>query len=409
MIGIARAVSYGINTLRYIKGESEKKRHPEKIYHICNQYLAENMDVMGMWTMMNFRTMNHPGMKNNVFHIEISPSKENTENFTMEDWQQLWKEFVEEFDKQVIYGKDGKVISGKTNIAESMATVWLHKESESGIPHLHAAVCRVDMQGRTNNDHNVDVRAQQAAEAVAIKYGWITAKNVRRRNVEMASRICMEALTAMPFWDWNDYVRRLHFVGYQTKLKRDNDGVVRSYVLLKGRAKYKASELGRGRKLTARNIENTWRALHPQSVNKVLNGDNSKTNISPNHEKRHVNVCQPNHVNHYQDWMPNTSKVMVKLDSHEDVTCYVPKDVMQVFDDMFDYRTEVNWKPLTNLAIAYFAMLAAPDVSSSVGGGSTSHEEWGRKPDEDELEWAFRCAKAAIPQIGRKPRRVFHR
>lgn len=30
MIGIAHAVSYGINTLRYIKGESEKKRHPEK-------------------------------------------------------------------------------------------------------------------------------------------------------------------------------------------------------------------------------------------------------------------------------------------------------------------------------------------------------------------------------------------
>lgn len=146
-------------------------------------------------------------------------------------------------------------------------------------------------------------------------------------------------------------------MGYQTKLKRDNDGVVRSYVLLKGRAKYKASELGRGRKLTARNIENTWRALHPQSVNKVLNGDNSKTNISPNHEKRHVNVCQPNHVNHYQDWMPNTSKVTVKLDSHEDVTCYVPKDVMQVFDDMFDYRTEVNWKPLTNLAIAYLQCL----------------------------------------------------
>ena len=100
---------------------------------------------------------------------------------------------------------------------------------------------------------------------------------------------------------------------------------------------------------------------------------------------------------------------MVKLDSHENVTCYVPKDVMQVFDDMFDYRTEVNWKPLTNLAIAYFAMLAAPGVSSSVGGGSTNHEGWGRKSDEDDLEWAHRCAIAAIHQIGRKPRRGFHR
>ena len=86
MIGIAHAVSYGINTLRYIKGESEKKRHPEKIYHVCNQFLPNDIDAMGMWTMMNFKINSHSGMKNGLFHVELSPAKECTDNFTMADW-----------------------------------------------------------------------------------------------------------------------------------------------------------------------------------------------------------------------------------------------------------------------------------------------------------------------------------
>lgn len=32
MIAKAKAISYGINDLRYITGESKHKKHPEKIY-----------------------------------------------------------------------------------------------------------------------------------------------------------------------------------------------------------------------------------------------------------------------------------------------------------------------------------------------------------------------------------------
>jgi hypothetical protein len=48
-------------------------------------------------------------------------------------------------------------------------------ESNSGVPHLHAAVCRMDEDGKINNDHNIHLRAQWAAERVAKKRGWITA------------------------------------------------------------------------------------------------------------------------------------------------------------------------------------------------------------------------------------------
>ncbi len=411
MIGIAHAVSYGINTLRYIKGESEKKRHPEEIYHVCNQFLPNDMDAMGMWSMMNFKTMSHHGMKNSLFHIEISPAKEYTNHFTMDDWKQLWNEFVDEFDKQQLYGKGGKVISGKINIAGSMASVWLHRESKSGIPHLHAAVCRVDIEGETNNDHRIDIRAQRAAEIIAIKHGWLTARKVRDKSVDVVSRTCMSILKQMPRWDWNDYVNRLEACGYTPKLKRDRQNQVVSYVVCKGWSKYKASELGRGRKLTAKNIENTWKVLHQDRLNNVeatLKANQEKFVNKPVSGRNCLESCQPVSVNHYTEWMPESRKVNIEWKG-KSYNRFVPKKAIQVFDEVFDYQVEGNWQALTNLALAYFTMLAAPSVTPSVGGGATNHEGWGRKRDEDESDWAHRCAKAAIHTIGRKPKKGMHR
>ena len=411
MIGIAHAVSYGINTLRYIKGESEKKRHPEKIYHVCNQFLPNDIDAMGMWTMMNFKINSHPGMKNGLFHVELSPAKECTDNFTMADWKRLWSDCVEEFDKQQLYDKEGKMISKKTSLAGSMASVWLHQESKSGIPHLHAAVCRVDMQGNTNNDHRIDIRVQRAAEIVAVKYGWMTARKVRDRNVDLVSQACMNALRQMPRWDWNDYVARLEACGYTPKLKRDRQNQVVSYIICKGWTKYKASELGRGRKLTVKNIENTWKALHQEAqkiVAPTLKENQEMFADKPISAMFSHKSCQSGSVNHYTERQPGSSCVNIEWNG-ESYSRFVPKKVTQAFDEVFDYRVEGNWQSLTNLALAYFTMLATPSVTSSVGGGASNNEGWGRKRDEDELDWAYRCAKAAIHAIGRKPKKGMRR
>ena len=52
MIGKAKAISHGINALRYIKGESRNKKEPEKIHHVCDQYLSPDLDAMGIWLEM---------------------------------------------------------------------------------------------------------------------------------------------------------------------------------------------------------------------------------------------------------------------------------------------------------------------------------------------------------------------
>ena len=58
MIGKAKAISYGINAIRYIKGESQRKKHPELIIHVCDRHLPSGMDAMGIWLDMKMSTAN---------------------------------------------------------------------------------------------------------------------------------------------------------------------------------------------------------------------------------------------------------------------------------------------------------------------------------------------------------------
>ena len=78
---------------------------------------------------------------------------------------------------------------------------------------------------------------------------------------------------------------------------------------------------------------------------------------------------------------------------------------MQLFDDEFDYRETANHKELTDYAVALFVgMMNVPSAPSGGGGGTSSDLSWGRKEDEDEMERARRCARAAIAKHGRQPK-----
>lgn len=42
MIAKAKAISHGINDIRYITGESHNKKHPEKIYRVLDNMMHRN-------------------------------------------------------------------------------------------------------------------------------------------------------------------------------------------------------------------------------------------------------------------------------------------------------------------------------------------------------------------------------
>ena len=408
MIANAKAVAHGIRAMLYVSGESRNKKHPEKITRICDNFMPQGMDATGIFTEMKFATMNHPNIKNNVIRMEISPAMEHTENFTVDDWRQLWNDFAAAFDSQEIRDKDGNVVSSRTNISGSKSSVWLHEESKSGIPHLHAIVCRVDEEGNINNDHAIHLRAQRAAEKVARQREWTTAMRIHETNIPQVSADCMEALRELDEWSWDGYKERLAAKGYELHMRKDKKNVIRGYVLCKGNTRFKASELGKGRNLTASRIRQTWEKLHQNKTQQIRPATQQPVISTPNpsvlngtKQKPQPVIRQRNPV--YEDYMDYKSNRLPTEFEHDGKTYkrYLPDNVLDFFNIEFDYQELANWQDLQNLAMAYFTLLASPygEVSSGGGGGSQSELKWGRDPEEDEIEFALRCAREASHRL----------
>ena len=74
MIAKAKAISHGVNGLRYITGESHNKKNPEKIYRVYDNILPSHLDAYGIWNSMQLTFGQFRSMKNSVIRIELSPS-----------------------------------------------------------------------------------------------------------------------------------------------------------------------------------------------------------------------------------------------------------------------------------------------------------------------------------------------
>jgi len=404
MIGKAKAISHGVNCLRYIMGESSSKKHPERIYFVKNNLLDPSLDAAGIYDRFNFACSVKTRLKDKVIRIELSPSKRYTEGFTLADWQRLWDDFIREFDSiEIRNQKTGRLMSCKTNLANTMGTVWLHRDSRGGIPHLHGAYCRVDEDGVTNNDHRIEVRAQLAAERVARKRGWVTAREVHDVNVEQVKQACLSVLRGMVRWDWELYARELQARGLGIHLRKDNAGIIVGYSLIMGNSVFHASKLNT-RRLTAAHIEETWRALH-QAQRTVATTKARPVRVDAQPLKPSAQVDEPLKPDYsipQRDTVPHP----VVVDGQER-TLHIPQEVDDYFANEFDESKVANSTELSDMAVALFAQLLIPSVSESPGGGSGESPK--REKNEDDLEWARRCVMFAKSKLGVKSKRRFRR
>ena len=232
------------------------------------------------------------------------------------------------------------------------------------------------------------------AEQVALRRGWITAAQVRNNNIHQVNNDCMEIIRSMSSWSWMDYKAALIRKGYSVLERRDSKNILRGYILQKGNAKYKASELGVGRNLMASKLYQTWLKEHPES-NQSQRMRESKSVTRPS-----VGYTQYEH-----------GTVPYRLTTNGDEhRFYIPEKVLTMFDDEFDYRFISNAQELTDMAVSIFVgLLAAQDVNvGSGGGGSQSDLPW-RDKDDDDLKWARKCALAASRSLGKKPKTGFRR
>ena len=277
MIAKAKVISHGANAIRYSVDK-------DKAEIVKTNLLPDDISPTAMWARMlalqkkfeDKLNRYHP-LKRNMIRIEVSPTSEETRGWTMEDWQRLANDFIREFDAVDLSAKSRRKSAKATNLKGSQYVVALHRDSKSGIMHLHIDANRIDMRGNVNDAHYIYERAMAAAVKVGQQRGWKDAQEVSLQNKEVITNDCLSVLTKMPCFDWGLYTKCLTQMGYDVKLQSDNKGQVRGYAIKRGNSIYKSSELGKGRCLMPSKIEGTWAKLHHQELEKPVSAPTNNT------------------------------------------------------------------------------------------------------------------------------------
>ena len=383
MIAQGEAIAHGAAAIDY-------SMNKDKAQIVKVNDLPDNIEPLAMWSRM--MQLQHYFMKDKgnrkpierkALRFEISPTIEESKGWTMQDWLRLAEEFIAVLDSIDYRPKNKDVKLKNTNIKNSQYVVSLHFDSKSGIPHLHIVANRIDNMGNTNDAHYIGERAAHAANILNEKYGWEQSMQRREENIKQISDDCLTALKEMPHFDWNTYCRMLRNKGYDIQLKKDSIGKVCGYTIRKGNSIYKSSLLGNSRNLMPSKIEDTWRKLHQSSRAKqdsMMTSRTESTNVSST-EKSNSSM-----VYHYSIL---ADKQMYEVN--------IPKHIQGIFANEFATSDDLNVSNLAKVAVLLFSEYidAATSIASSGGGGGSPNTGWGKDKDEDERNWALRCARMA--------------
>ena len=399
MIAKADAISHGANAIRYSVNK-------EKADIVKTNYLPDDISPEAMYGRMilvqkMFAEKINKGrpLVRNMIRIEVSPTKEESQGWAMDDWVRFADEFIRVFDSIDLSGKTKRTSSKQTNLKGSQYVVALHRDSKSGILHLHIDANRMDINGKVNDGHKLGIRAVMAANIINERYGWVQSEDIGFRHRKEVTDCCMDVLRSMKKFDWDSYESELRKHGYGVKIKRDDNGVIRGYSIQRGNSNYKSSKLGIGRNLVPSKIQFTWEKLHhqegkslsPDTVSDRIRSADTRTNLQA------VSTPQPV-MKHYD----------IATDSYHSYHVEIPEAADNIIRQ--DCSLE-NAHPLAKIEeIQHTALLlfagyldaATSMAASSGGGGSSDTGGWGRDKDEDELEWARRCARMANSMCKRK-------
>ena len=417
MIMLAKVVPYGGNAVRYAL-EKEKAK-VVKVNH-----MPEGIDPTAIWYMMKHHCQLHQqdrtvgrNLERLMVQLVISPSKEEAANFTMNDWANLQDESLETMDSLGLIPKGVKK-EVKTNFRNSMNVGGLHSDSKSGTLHLHMDCCRVDLEGNTNDVHDIHKRAMMAAEIINMRHGWKQPKEIRDMRKQEIKDFCEYTLQKMPEFDVDFYFKMLRMKGYEVTPRYDKGKNLVGYTIGKNASVFKASEIGR--KFMVSQLEATWKKLHPKPAQVTVKS--AAPTFMPSSRPVRPTVqttasTQPK-VQPRVKTKPMPSLTTFNIDTP--IGCKAVK-ISNSVKDIFLNEAQVpeDNDTATVEKVAHTAMLlfagyidAATSMSESCGGGGGSAPEsgWGKKDDEDERMFARRCLKMAQSMFKPKPRqRSFHR
>ncbi len=403
MIAKASTIPHGANAIRY--SVNKDRADIVKANLLPDDISPEAMYGRMMLVQKMFAEKINKGrpLGRNVIRIEISPSEEESRNWTMDDWTRLADEFIRVFDSIDLSEKTQRASSKQTNLKGSQYIAALHRDSKSGILHLHIDANRVDMNGKINDSHKIGERAVMAANIINEKRRWVQSKEIGIRHRQEISKCCMEILRTMDKFCWRQYEMELTKRGYKVHIQENDKGKVYGYSVKRGNSNYKSSVLGIGRNLTPSKIEATWAKLH-------LQGQKSEPTNSILQQTRTANadsVVQPKMVP-----QPVIRHYDIATDEYHSYHVEIPEaadNIVRQECSLEEAHPLAKIEEIQHTALLLFAgyLDAATSMAASSGGGGSDTKGWERDKDEDELEWARRCARMANSMC--KRRRGLHR
>ena len=390
MIAKASTISHGANAIRY--SVNKEKADIVKANLLPDNISPEAMYGRMMLVQRKFAENINKGrpLGRNVIRIEISPSEEESRGWTMNDWASLSNEFIRVFDSIDLSGKTKRASSKQTNLKGSQYIAALHRDSKSGILHLHIDANRVDMEGRINDSHKIGERAVMAANIINERRGWMQSEEIGIRHRQEISVCCMEILRKMDKFSWKQYEAELTKRGYKVHLQEKESGGVYGYSIKRGNSIYKSSVLGIGRSLTPSKIEATWAKLHPQErksePTKPISQQTLTADITP--------ISQPV-IKHYN----------IATDEYHSYHVEIPEaadNIIRQNCSLEEAHPLAKLEEIQHTALLLFAgyLDAATSMATSSGGGSDTGG-WGRDRTRMNLngrvvvqEWQTACVNA---------------
>ena len=417
MIMLAKVVPYGGNAVRYAL--EKEKAEVVKVNH-----MPEGIEPTAIWYMMKHHCQLHQqdrtvgrALERLMVQFVISPSKEEAKNFTMNDWANLQDESLETMDSLGLIPK-GMKKEVKTNFRNSMNVGGLHSDSKSGTLHLHMDCCRVDLDGNTNDVHDIHKRAMMAAEIINMRHGWKQPKEIREMRKEEIKDFCEYTLRNMQEFDIDYYFKLLRMKGYEVTPRFDKDKKLVGYTIGKNASVFKASEVGR--RYMASQLEASWKKLHPAPTQVKVKpaSPTVKPSTRPTRPVTPKPTFTQTKVQPSVQPKPTPAKTVFNIDTGSEVKkVWISDPVKDIFLNEAQIPEGNDTATIEN--VAHVAMLlfaghidAATSMSESCGGGggSSPESDWGKRDDEDERAFARRCLLMAHSMYKPKTvKRGFHR
>ena len=381
MIMLAKAVPYGGNATRYAMEKEDAT--VVKVNH-----MPDYLDATEIWYRMKHHCQLHQqdrtvGRKLERFMTTfvISPSKEESENFTMDNWADLADEGLEALDSVGLLPKGMKE------------------------------------KVKTNDVHDIHLRAMMAAEIINARHGWEQPQKIRDMRLQEIAEFCEYTLQKMDSFDVDRYFYLLRMKGYEVKPKYDNkNGKLVGYTIGKNTSVFKASAIGR--RFMVSQLEATWKKMHPKPTQvKMRPAAPSVTQARPARTTAQTTKPIQPKVQPKVQPKPESQKTLFTINTgSETKQVWIPNSVKDIFLNEAQIPEGNDTATIEN--ISHVAMLlfvgyvdAATSISVSYGGGGSSPSSgWSKKDDEDDRQYAHRCLQMAHAMC--KPprkRRSFHR